>query len=411
MTARVGSIVLATLVASTATSAPGQTPDAPERAVVEALRANPLLLPYPIRVTAGKSGEIILSGKVGSRALHDEAIRTVLDMGLVPHDALTIDTAEAYRVAAEQVQNIAPASYFVYPPPLFGRIDEPFWGMEPPVVSFPPGYARRAGPSVAASRPATTPEERMRRAAAPPIGKIDLAVDEFGQVHLSGVAASEEDKRRIEEEAMRTPGVTRVSSELKVLDRATPPPPPLPFDGKPIETMPADEADAQAEPPPPPADPSDANVPDALSARIEQALERRPALKGLKFDASVKNAVVTLRGKVPSAYEAMLAFRAVERTPGVRAVVDELEFPLPDENSPNPLPDKARPDDLEPYLLHQIRRHAGEAAHVDRVDVIGDLVKVRGSLAPGESPDRMGAILRSMPLLRDFRVESTFSAD
>ena len=30
------------------------------------------------------------------------------------------------------------APYFVYPPPLFGRVDDPFFGFEPPLVSFPP---------------------------------------------------------------------------------------------------------------------------------------------------------------------------------------------------------------------------------------------------------------------------------
>jgi osmotically-inducible protein OsmY len=280
--------------------------------------------------------------------------------------------------------------------------------MEPPLLSFPPAYARRVDPSAVATRPTLTPEERMRRADAPAKGKIDLTVDEYGQVHLSGVVASEEDKRRIEQEAMRTPGVTRVASDLQVLDRATPPPPPLPFDGKPIETMPAEQARAKLAPPPPPAAIA---APDTLSTRIEHALERRPALKGLGIDVETNGDAAMIRGKVPSAYEAMLAFRAVEQTPGVREVVDELEFPLPDEDTPNPLPRKARADDLEPYLLRQIRRHAGDTAHVDRVDVLGNVVRVRGTLAPGESPERMEAILRSMPLLRDFRVESTFTAD
>ncbi len=30
------------------------------------------------------------------------------------------------------------ASYYVYPPPLFGWLDDPFFGMQPPVVSFAP---------------------------------------------------------------------------------------------------------------------------------------------------------------------------------------------------------------------------------------------------------------------------------
>lgn len=421
MSGRLRSIVLAALAASAAAPALAEAPSGPEQAVVDALRANPLILPYAVRVTTGKSGEIVLSGKVGTKAVHDLVVRTVIDMGIVPRDDLTIDTAEAHRVAAEQVQAGGPAvataagraPYFVYPEPLFGRLDEPFWGMEPPLVSFPPAYAyaRRA----AATRPA--PDDQARRASAPAKGKIQLSVDEFGQVHLSGVVASEEDKRLIEQEAMQAPGVTRVSSDLKVLDRTTPPPPPQPYDGKPVETLPAEQAQAQAvPPPPPPAAEAEAVEPaapaaDAISARVERAIQRRPALKGLGIDVRSKGDVATIRGKVPSAYEAMLAFRAVEQTPGVRAVVDELEFPLPDENTPNPLRDKARPDDLEPYLLHQVRRHAGDAAHIDRIAVRGDVAQVRGSLSPGESPERIEAILRSIPLLRDFRIESTFKAD
>lgn len=424
MSGRVRSIVLAAFAASATAPALAEAPAGPEQAVVDALRANPLILPYPVRVTTGKSGEIVLSGKVGTKGVHDLVIRTVIDMGLVPHDSLTIDTSEAHRVAAEQGQAagpavaaaVGPAPYFVYPEPLFGRLDDPFWGMEPPLVSFPPAsaYARRGDAPGAATRP--SPDERIRRASAPAKGKIQLSVDEFGQVHLSGVVASEEDKRLIEQEAMKAPGVTRVSSDLKVLDRATPPPPPQPYDGKPVETLPAEQAQEQARavpPPPPPAEAPALAAPatEALSARAERAVERRPALKGLGIDVQAKGDAVTIRGKVPSAYEAMLAFRAVEQTPGVREVVDDLEFPLPDENTPNPLRDKARPDDLEPYLLHQIRRHAGDAAHVDRIDVRGDLVQVRGSLSPGESPERIQAILRSIPLLRDFRIESTFTAD
>ena len=117
---------------------------------------------------------------------------------------------------------------------------------------------------------------------------------------------------------------------------------------------------------------------------------------------------MTLAGKVPSAYEAMLAYRAVEQTPGVREIADQLQFQVPDENHPNPLRQKGRPEDLEPYLTSQIRRHVGELAHVDRVRVRGDILEIQGTLPDGEDPNRLQAILRSMPLLRDFRLEPVF---
>ncbi|AMV39839.1 BON domain-containing protein [Planctomyces sp. SH-PL62] len=419
MSRRLRFIVLAALAACSAprpTLAYEQGPS-PAQTVVDALRANPLLLPYPIRVDVGRQGEIILSGKVGTKGLHDLAIRTVIDLGLVPHDDLVIDTREAHRVALEQTYGggavvaaspLGPAPTFVYPEPLFGRLDDPFYGFEPPILSLPP---RVDVPGVAlAGRPAPTPDEAIRRAAAPVKGRIQLAVDEFGQVSLSGDVASEEDKWIIEQEASRVPGVTRVASDLRVVSRTTPPPPPKPLDGRPIELQ-------RPVPPPPPPQavpapaPARPGVGDPLGTRVEQAIERRPALRGLPIDTQAADDVVTISGKVPSAYEAMLAFRAVQQTPGVREVVDKLEFPLPDENHPNPLKAKARPSDLEPYFLNQIRRHAGDTAHVDRVEVRGDVVQVSGSLSPGEDQARMDALLRSIPLLRDFRIESNFLAD
>ncbi|MDG3004046.1 BON domain-containing protein [Paludisphaera mucosa] len=441
MSRRLRFVVLAALAAPLTSSfaaaeqpAAAQTRATPEQAVVDSLRANPLILPYAIRVTTGKGGEIILAGKVGTKAVHDMAIRTVIDLGLVPHDDLVIDTAEAQRVALEQsyaagaavaAAPVGPPPYFVYPEPLFGRLDDPFWGFEPPILSIPPSYARRGDATSAAgeARPAPTADERLRRASAPVKGQVHLSVDEFGQVSLSGVVASEEDKRMIEQEARKAPGVTRVSSDLRVASRETPPPPPQPLDGKPIElqpSVPPPPAPGDVPAPAPTAVPAPQPVPAAapaaqpgasLSARAEQSLERRPSLKGLGVDVQTRGDVATITGKVPSAYEAMLAYRAVEQTAGVREVVDDLEFPLPDEDHPNPLRTKGRPDDLEPYFLHQIRRHAGQSAHVDRVRVQGDVVQVRGSLPPAEDPARLDALLRSIPLLRDFHIESTFTAD
>lgn len=390
-----------------------------EQAVVDALRANPLILPYSIQVTTGKSSEIILAGKVGTKAVHDMAIRTVIDLGLVPHDELVIDTAEAQRVAMQQtyasgpgiVAPIGPAPYFVFPEPLFGRLDDPFWGMEPPILSIPPAMTRRGDlPIASATRPGPASDEQVRRVSKPAAGQIQLSVDEFGQVSLSGVAATEQDKRLIEEEARRVPGVTRVMSSIQVASRMTPPPPPQPYDGRPVQLEPA-----VPPPPAPEANPglSPADVPRTvgLRGRVEEAIQRRAALKGLAIDVAAVGDVATMTGKVPSAYEAMLAYRAVEQTPGVREVVDQLEFPLPDENHPNPLKTKSRPEDLESYLLHHLRRQAGGSAHIDRVRVLGDVVQVHGTLPIGEDPARIDALLRSIPLLRDFRIESSFTSE
>jgi len=129
----------------------------------------------------------------------------------------------------------------------------------------------------------------------------------------------------------------------------------------------------------------------------------------LPISVQSRGDTVSLSGKVPSAYEAMLAYRAVEQTPGVREIADSLQFQLPDENHPNPLRQKGRPEDIEAYLLSQIRRHVSDLAHVDQIRIRGDLVEIRGSLARDDDRNRVAAILRSMPLLRDFRLESTFT--
>ena len=92
---------------------------------------------------------MILAGRVGTSVIHDMAVRTVIDLGYPLRDDLVIDTGKAHRVALAQAAGgpwsspaagtlVGSAPYFVYPPPLFGRLDDPFFGMEPPVVSFPP---------------------------------------------------------------------------------------------------------------------------------------------------------------------------------------------------------------------------------------------------------------------------------
>ncbi len=148
-----------------------------------------------------------------------------------------------------------------------------------------------------------------------------------------------------------------------------------------------------------------------LTRRVAEALARRAPLAGLPISVHSHGDVVTLGGKVPSAYEAMLAYRTVEQTPGVREITDQLQFEVPDENHPNPLRQKGRPEDLEPYLTSQIRRHVGELAHVDRVRVRGDILEIQGTIPAGDDVNRLQAILRSMPLLRDFRLEPTFHAE
>ena len=115
----------------------------------------------------------MLSGRVGTSVIHDMAVRTVIDLGYPVRDDLVIDTAEAHRVALAQTYaggwpgagaaygaQAGSAPYFVYPPPLFGRVDDPFFGFEPPLASFPPWWRSRDASTRAVLRPLATGADR-----------------------------------------------------------------------------------------------------------------------------------------------------------------------------------------------------------------------------------------------------------
>jgi hypothetical protein len=100
----------------------------------------------------------------------------------------------------------------------------------------------------------------------------------------------------------------------------------------------------------------------------------------------------------------MLAYRTTEQTPGVDSIIDELEIPPPDDIHPNPLRQEERSEDVEPFLTSRIRRYVDDFAHIDRVFVANDLITIRGSLLKVEEKDRVEAMIRSMALLRGFRL-------
>jgi hypothetical protein len=148
-----------------------------------------------------------------------------------------------------------------------------------------------------------------------------------------------------------------------------------------------------------------------LTRLVVDALTRRPAIRSQEVQVRTTGDAVTLSGKVASAYEAMLAFRAAQQTPGVRDVVDRLEFLVPDEDHPNPLVHKGRPEDIEPYLGAQMSRHLGDLAHIDSVKARGDHLEVRGTLLNAADKDRVLAILRSIPVLHGFQLDPTLTTD
>ncbi len=143
---------------------------------------------------------------------------------------------------------------------------------------------------------------------------------------------------------------------------------------------------------------------EPLTRRVVETLKKRPGLATTTIAVESHGDSVTITGRVPSCYEAMLIHRAVEQKPGVREVVDLLEFEPPDESYPNPLIEKGRPEDLEPYLTFHIRRHVGAMAHIDPVHVEADMVQIRGTLLNVEDKVRVETILRSIPILRGFHL-------
>jgi hypothetical protein len=153
------------------------------------------------------------------------------------------------------------------------------------------------------------------------------------------------------------------------------------------------------------------NNADSPERRLARAIEKRPGLDSKGIKTEFRDGVAYLSGKVPTVLEAMLAFRAAQQTPGVREVVDHLEFAVPDGIKPNPLISSGRPEDLEPYLEAQIRRQVGDRAHIDRVRVNGDQVELRGTITKAEDKASVDAILRSMPLLRGFTLDAKLVAD
>jgi len=313
-----------------------------------------------------------------------------------------------------------------------GRLDDPFYGFEPPIVSYPPwwgGVAARAplNPALvdAALNPSAMSETDPAATSAPP-GSIELSLDTRGVATIRGVVASLAQRIEIGQQIMRTPGIARVNNLLQVEPKAvlvseTPPPPPQPaFPGVGVPRPQPGPAPAPAPAPVPPPARAEARpvapAPTAadgaaLSRQVSQALARRPALAALPVQVTSHDGVVTLSGRVPSAYEAMLAFRAAEQTPGTREVNDRLAFDPPDIDRPNPLRDRSRPEDLEPYLLAQLRRQLGALAHVDRVKVQGDTLEIHGTLALAADAPRVEAALRSIPLLRSFRLEPRLQAE
>jgi osmotically-inducible protein OsmY len=406
-----------------------QTPPRIDAAVAEALRSNPITAPYRIGVEL-KGKTIVLRGRVGSKQVHDAAVRTVIASGAPISDELIIDTVEAARVAAQTsfaYPAARPASIltsYTYPPPLFGRYDEPFFVLEPPLVTLPAWWGEmsraRLGPQVAATQGTIQPQPAPTSL---PANTVEMTIDPLGVAVLRGSVPTETDKIDIARQLAQKPGVTKIINELNVVPGPSqgqnpfndqPPPPPTPSEAKPRpEAVEPGGIPIQPTPVPPTEMPRPARrpaLPDGMPGRLDRAIQSRPELAGQAVKVTIRDGVASLSGSVAGAYEAMLAFRAVQQTPGVKDIDDSLRFVVPDGTTPNPLLVKGKPEDIEPYLEAQIRRQVGDTAHLDRVRLQGDELQVQGTLDRAEDKARVEAILRSMPVLRGIKIVPEFRA-
>ena len=424
-----------------------------EVSLLRSLQANPITAPYGFS-TERRGAKIALRGRVGTKQIHDVAIQTAIALGVPVIDDLVIDTLAAHQAATFQGQimtgpgvgypSAGPSSGmgypgagvygygslpYTYPQPLFGRLDDPFFGFEPPAIGYPPWWgalsARRLGPPQAAQpmqnvTPQGVVDPNASLAVPPadlndaqgaslPYGTIEMSIDPRGIATLRGTVPTFAERITLGQKVAQTPGVSQVVNLLNVRAGAVavavsdkPPPPPVP-------------ADLPVIPRPAVAPPNEgaAIVPDSdpVGQRASKAVAARTGLANQSVKVKVRDGVASLSGKVPTVYEAMLAFRAVQRTPGVREIEDRLEFVVPDGNGPNPLADKGRPEDVEPYLEAQIRRQVGDLAHIDRVRIQGDSLDLRGSIDREEDRPRFDAIIRSMPILRGFRITAEMPAE
>jgi hypothetical protein len=495
-----------------------------------ALAKNPVTAPYRFAVYPDRD-RWVLTGRVGTKAIYDEAIQTALQVTDRFIDRLVIDTAavqagiEAGQGVPVTMGSVWPWGFharpgpppYVYPPPLFqGWWMDPFYGMEPPLITLPPGWAAAdgspwpggmllgndpaamiagprnettvgpaetqvgqpgpgAGGGLAQARPDVPVPDPQPRAAAPAARPptegtnlnlpIEMVIDPRGVAVISGQVPTLEARVAIGQKIASLPGITQVINRLEVaqplsdrvmigaaenapparaeaqpagkppapLPPADVPPPPLPELDHPAAAQatpaapnaaPALEPPAHAPPrsdatpdpsihapPAPPTRPAPAAAPPNPARQAQSLIDQSPELadQGIRVQ-DLGQGAVQISGKLPSAYEAMRAYLTVARTPGITAIEDRLEFPLPDTGAPrNPLRDRAAPEDVRDYLSAQINRQLMKQARVERVVVDSSAILVVLQGAEISQRPRFEAAVRSMPLLRGYKLSIEWS--
>lgn len=401
----------------------------PEVRLVRALLANPSTAVSPITVTS-RGGSLVIAGRVGTTRIHDQVIAEATRLGVPYVDNLIIDTNVAHQVAGFPTPTEISRAPLGLPPnawmmPAWGSsvwtpsispygFDSP-WVYDPPLVTFPPwwpeqsAYRREQDRRLAESlKPRTDPPAgpAAPQAESPASNTLELpptvemGVDPRGIAVLRGTVPTELDKAAIGQSVSQFPGIAGVLNLIKVQPpelavAKLPPPPPAPR--PPIDTRPV----AIDQPVAPPAL-------EGLEARVSRAIRAIPALADHPVNLTARQGEVTLQGKLPSVIEAMLAYRAVQKIPGVRSIVDRLEFPVPAQRENNPLVSHPAQREVLGYLDAQIRRQLGDSAYLDHLDREGRRLTLSVLAAEGPERQRAEAVLRSMPLLRGFEVETSF---
>lgn len=394
--------------------APASSPASAADSLLRALAADPITAPY-VFTTRMDRGRVVLSGRVGTKAVYDRAVRIAIATGIPFTDRLVIDTAELARAVPGRTTPLPAAPPYVYPQPLMGYLDEPFYGFEPPLVSLPPWWPPRANgstmPPAAGPPPPPTPLVTGTGQRS-----VELSIDPLGYGVLRGRVATQVEKDELAARAARLEGVQGIINKLEVEgegegqdqdqdqaaagDPAAVPPPPKPM----LEDQPP--------PPPQPYDPArdrPGDAPAAPGASLEQRVNAAVQAVagnggGDGIRATAAGTTVTLSGKAPDALAALRAFRAAQQAPGVESVVDRIEFPVPVGGARNPLLDAA-PGDLQAYLLYHLSRQLGASAPIEAVEVQGRTVRIRVRVDRPELRGRAEAVLRSSPLLRGFQLD------
>jgi osmotically-inducible protein OsmY len=380
-----------------------QSKSATEQAILDALGRDPAIAGYAID-TSMRRGRVVLRGRVGTHAVHNLAVQTAMSVTPAIDDELVIDTGEIFRrqpavvtgpvavgmvpggVAGPQLTSgwIAAPPGYIYPPPLLGRIDDPFFGLEPPVISYPPWWGRLT--AVRRAGLVRGPAGRVEQPAAPSAPAdsrtLEMDLDEQGVATVRGRVASDEEKTAVIEQLERTPGVKRVVDQIEV----------------------------GAPPPPEPGNPLEEEVPKTPEKASEKASGLDPEARDAGPVVRVVDGVAHLSGRVESVVEAMRRYREAEAHPEVRRVDDRLEFPPPSGRGKNPLLEVVPRGDVTRYLEAQLRRHLGEAAEVNEVRFEGDSLVVRGTVADVAGRLRALAVVRTMAILRGIDVEPSFAA-